>query len=288
MSGAQQRTVQAEGGACFHAARALLEPGTALALSQFLPQQERLFVAYCRSGSGHVAGDGVEAELAAGQLMLLRTPIAARLHAVDTLDVTFVGFPKTMVTARLGRVEPMVGATAAIPNGFALMFDGLAVAVARGAHEACPRYDAILRSATDFALALVENLVPAGLGMTTHAQLLLARAKQIVNTRLDDPAFGTSALATTLGVGARYLRILFAADGLTASDYIAAQRLRRGRRLLTDQAHRHRPVADIARASGFVSQSHFARLIRHRFGLSPTALRAAHEISRQITPARAS
>jgi AraC-like DNA-binding protein len=260
----------------FHAARALLPAGTSTPLAQFLPPRDRLFLACCRRGSGTVIGAGLELELVAGQILALRAPIEADLRTRVEIDVTFIGVPAAMLTARLGRIEPLVHASAPMPQGFGLMFDGLAVAIDRARADACAYHDLLLKTAIETALVLIEHMVPARPDVSMHARLVLARAKRIIALRLDDPAFGPSALAAALGITPRYLRGLFAADDTSASGYIAAERLRRGRRMLVDATQRHRQIIDIARASGFVSQSHFSRAFRSRFGLTPTALRARH------------
>jgi AraC-like DNA-binding protein len=53
------------------------------------------------------------------------------------------------------------------------------------------------------------------------------------------------------------------------------KRLDRAAQLLRDPHHDHRKIADVALAAGFKDLSHFNRSFRHRFGITPSDVRAA-------------
>ena len=56
--------------------------------------------------------------------------------------------------------------------------------------------------------------------------------------------------------------------------YIQEQRLVRACAELSNPAHDHRRIYEIAFAWGFSSEAHFSRLFRHTFGQSPSEVRA--------------
>jgi AraC-like DNA-binding protein len=71
----------------------------------------------------------------------------------------------------------------------------------------------------------------------------------------------------------RYLRILFAREGTTFSDYLRRTRLTRAHQLLTDRCNRGRTIGSIAYEVGFGDLSHFNRLFRKQCGISPSDAR---------------
>jgi AraC-like DNA-binding protein len=72
----------------------------------------------------------------------------------------------------------------------------------------------------------------------------------------------------------RYVQRLFENEGQTLSDFIIAQRLARAWRTLRDPRHHGRPVSAIAFECGFGSASHFNRMFRRVYGVSPSDIRA--------------
>jgi transcriptional regulator GlxA family with amidase domain len=84
--------------------------------------------------------------------------------------------------------------------------------------------------------------------------------------------FSRDALARAAGITLRQLDRLFAAhlQQSVASVYLGL-RLERGRKLLRQTSL---PVVEVAMACGFAASSHFARVYKTRFGLTPGAERA--------------
>ncbi len=84
-------------------------------------------------------------------------------------------------------------------------------------------------------------------------------------------------LAGRLGVSSAHLsRTFHQATGLRLVDYIARYRAERARTLLTETT---RPVADIARASGFASIAQFNRVFRATFGSAPRQIRSKAQLA---------
>jgi transcriptional regulator GlxA family with amidase domain len=66
------------------------------------------------------------------------------------------------------------------------------------------------------------------------------------------------------------------------ADYVETRRLGRAYGQLRDPLHQHRRVFEIALNAGFASMSHFSGAFRHRFGLSPSDLRATVRFARVL------
>ena len=114
----------------------------------------------------------------------------------------------------------------------------------------------------------------------------MQHARRRLELRMQSPVFGAAveimednletpptiaAIARKVGTTTRTLEQTFRhTAGTTPARYYLGLRLDRARRMLADT---HLPVADIAQATGFASQSHFTRRFRHAYGRPPTALR---------------
>jgi AraC-like DNA-binding protein len=107
------------------------------------------------------------------------------------------------------------------------------------------------------------------------ADVLRRRIAAFVDERLGDPALGPEEIARAHHISRSYLDKLFAAEGTTVRESIRDRRLERCRGDLLDPALAGVPVFDIAVRWGFVSASHFSRVFRAAYGMSPREFRAA-------------
>jgi AraC-like DNA-binding protein len=73
----------------------------------------------------------------------------------------------------------------------------------------------------------------------------------------------------------RYVQRLFETEGTTFSLFVSQQRLARAYRLLKDPSQAGRLISDIAYDCKFGDVSHFNRLFRRAYGLSPSDVRKA-------------
>jgi AraC-like DNA-binding protein len=101
----------------------------------------------------------------------------------------------------------------------------------------------------------------------SRADELRRWAAALVDARLSDPGFSSSALADALDISARYLQRVFAEAGTTPARFLlarrldaAAERLRHGRKFSS--------ITAIALECGFNDLSYFSRSFRRRFGVS--------------------
>jgi len=83
-------------------------------------------------------------------------------------------------------------------------------------------------------------------------------------------------LAPKFGLSARTIQRLFEREGATFSEFLRERRLQLARRMLASPRFARSSVARIALDAGFGDISHFNRMFRRRFGLTPTDFRGAH------------
>lgn len=97
----------------------------------------------------------------------------------------------------------------------------------------------------------------------------LARAKALIERRLEDPQLDSAHIAAALGVSPRYLNRLFEAEHTSLMRHVWNRRLDRCREALRDPACAGRSIGEVALRWGFNDLSHFSRAFRARFGCSP-------------------
>lgn len=102
-----------------------------------------------------------------------------------------------------------------------------------------------------------------------------AAVLRAIDSRSGDPGLNAVKVAAMLGVTPRYVHLLLEETGRSFNQHLSEKRLQRSAALLRDPAWRHRKIADIALQAGFTDLSNFGRAFRHRFGATPSEVRAA-------------
>jgi AraC-like DNA-binding protein len=102
-----------------------------------------------------------------------------------------------------------------------------------------------------------------------------AEARAFIQRHLSDPGLTVSDIAEALNLSQRHLSRIFSAYDTTVAHAIQELRLDHARTLLTSPEATRMTAAEVALRSGFVSPSHFSRVFRNHFDMSPTEARRA-------------
>ena len=108
---------------------------------------------------------------------------------------------------------------------------------------------------------------------STHRSALLYRLKAFIRAHLAVPDLSPAQTAAALGISPRYLNDLLADEKTSFQRYLLAERLAQCRRDLVSPVLAHRHISEIAFAWGFNDLSHFGRVFREHFGMSPRDFR---------------
>jgi AraC-like DNA-binding protein len=106
-------------------------------------------------------------------------------------------------------------------------------------------------------------------------EAMLLRIKEYMLRHLADPDLSLVAIAAAHHVSLRYLHKLFESEGVTAARWIQQQRLESCRKELARATSHASPVAVVAQNWGFANASHFSRVFRLAYGISPREFQAA-------------
>jgi AraC-like DNA-binding protein len=144
------------------------------------------------------------------------------------------------------------------------------------------------REAVDPGVALrmsytVLDLIAAAYSVTPHARcehssLVTAHRARIISyieAHLRDPDLSPPRIAQACRITPRYLHHLFTREAETVTEYIQRRRLEECARALIAAPVRGRLVTEIAFDYGFNSLTHFGRVFRNHYGITPSEYRRA-------------
>nr|WP_300047129.1 AraC family transcriptional regulator [uncultured Nocardioides sp.] len=107
-----------------------------------------------------------------------------------------------------------------------------------------------------------------------------AAARSAIERHLADSTLSAARIADAIGISARHLSRVFAADGTSVPQYVMARRLDVARALLERQSAAGTTIAETARRVGFTSPAHFSHAFVDRFGLRASDVRREAIIAR--------
>jgi AraC-like DNA-binding protein len=102
------------------------------------------------------------------------------------------------------------------------------------------------------------------------------RIRNYIEAHLHDPQLSPTRVAQACRITPRYLHHLFAASEETVGRYVLRRRLEGCARALSAAVQSNRTVAAIAFDYGFNSPTHFGRVFRSRFRMTPREYREKH------------
>ncbi len=114
-------------------------------------------------------------------------------------------------------------------------------------------------------------------GQTAPTDIVKKKIKAYIQENLLDPDLSVDQIAVALRLSKSYLHRCFSTEPTTIAGYIWNERLERCRRNLSCDTDGTSTLTHIAFSSGFNSSSHFSRLFKKRFGITPS------QFSRQRT-----
>jgi len=224
-----------------------------------------------RHGAGAVLQDGRETVIQPGEFAFYDTTRPYELRFDDDFTQTIFQVPRVMLHRRFAGSEPLT-ATSFTPDR---PVERLASQFIAGLSEVADRLDddtatRLADQAVDLlAMAMSERLGRPALASSTHRSALLYRLKAHVLAHLPNPDLGLAETAAALGISSRYINSLFADEDTSFQRFVLAQRLERCKRDLVSPTHAHRHISEIAFAWGFNDLSHFGRVFREHYGMSP-------------------
>jgi AraC-like DNA-binding protein len=243
---------------------------------------EYLKVAVQLAGRGVLSQDGREAVLDPGDFVAYDSSRPFSLGFDDEFRMLVLMCPRAAVT--LSPAELAAVTSVRISGG-----DGLGALVSPFLADLTGRLDdgvARLPPAAEGRLSdaildmLAASLHDAGTDtgwLSRHGRqdTLLAQIRAHIEANLGRPDLSPDGIAAAHHISTRYLHKLFGRQGETVSGWARSRRLEHCRQDLRDPALAGRSVSAIAARWGLVDASHFSRIFRATYGMSPSEYRLA-------------
>ena len=109
--------------------------------------------------------------------------------------------------------------------------------------------------------------------LTHHLEVLKQKADRVIERRFREKNLKLSDIAQELGVSVRYLSEAYKHAGTTASKALMQYRLQRANVMLREGHCQGMSVGEICSRTGFACLSHFSRVFKEEYGLTPTEAR---------------
>jgi AraC-like DNA-binding protein len=238
--------------------------------------EDFFLIALGKHGVGGVAQDGRETVLRPGEFAIYDTTRPYELRFDDAFTQVILQVPRDMLLRRAPGTEALTAISFGSDRPLQKLAHDFVYRLCQSADEIQPEHAVRLsEQAVDLvAMALSERLGTQALP-STRRLALLHRLKAHVRTHLADPDLSISEAATALGVSPRYVNDLLSEEKTSFQRFVLTERLAQCQRDLASPILAHRHVSEIAFAWGFNDVSHFGRVFRERYGLSPRDFRTS-------------
>jgi AraC-like DNA-binding protein len=219
--------------------------------------------------------DGREARLGPGDFTLCDTTRPYEMLFEGANRMFVVGIPDTVLRRHLACPESVV----AIPMSGSSGLSGLLSDFLRDFWARCrDDFDPIVvprvtRAILDLMASAYTSVPQANSDRSSVATAHRIRIVNYIEAHLGDPDLTPMRVAEACRMTPRYLHHLFSNESETVARYILRRRLEECSRALTLTSQRGRTVTSIAFDYGFNSPTHFGRVFRARYGVTPREYR---------------
>ncbi|SED47810.1 helix-turn-helix domain-containing protein [Rhodobacter sp. 24-YEA-8] len=229
-------------------------------------------------GAGTLRQLGREITLYPGDFAIVDSSLPSELHFSQPARRIAIRLPRAELKRRGGVTQNICArayrgkaGTSAMTSAMILSTRQHAGAMGQPAHH-------LLASAL-LDLVMFSEAEDARPGVSCAGGEMLQRLRAIVLSHLSDPDLGAGQIAAYAGISVRYMHKLFSDTGTSVNRWIQDQRLAICHLLLSDPAHAHRSIGEIAYANGFNDAGYFSQLFSRKYGISPSRLRAGQSTS---------
>lgn len=235
--------------------------------------RESMFINLILTGEAFVYQRGHCAKMHAGEMLVYDARHPYLFGGARDFALLHIDIPAQLFQTQLARIDTTQPIHVAATHSTHLLYQRtlirLLLNLLNGPERAEWPAAVLTQQVCDLLGSLLGPVEGRGAMSALSAGHLLA-AKQYIEEHYADEGLDAEQIAVTVGVSARHLRRLFAAQELSVGDFVLACRLDHAHHMLTDPRERPGTVAEVAYRCGFASHAHFSRVFKQRFGLTPT------------------
>lgn len=219
--------------------------------------------------------DGRDARLGPGDFTLCDTTRPYEIHFEAPNRMFVLGIPEPLLRRHLASPESVVAIPMSGENGMSALLSGFLLGFWKQCrHEMDPVVvPRVTNAILDLVASAYTSLPEAQSDRSSLATAHRIRIVNFIEAHLGDPDLTPMRVAQACKMTPRYLHHLFSGESETVARYILRRRLEECSRALSVSAQRGRTVTAIAFDYGFNSPTHFGRVFRARYGVTPREYR---------------
>jgi AraC-like DNA-binding protein len=219
--------------------------------------------------------DGREARLAPGDFTLCDTNRPYEMDFYGRNRMFVMGIPDGLLRRHIACPENVVAVPMPGSSGLSGLLSQFLQGFWRQCHEeidpiVAPRVTNAVLDLMASAYTVLPQSQPNRSSLSTAHRI---RIVNYIEAHLGDPDLTPMRVAGACKMTARYLHHLFSNESETVARYILRRRLEECSRALAIPSQRGRTVTAIAFDYGFNSPTHFGRVFRARYGVTPREFR---------------
>ncbi|MFC5833531.1 helix-turn-helix domain-containing protein [Nonomuraea insulae] len=241
-------------------------------------KEPAVFLELQMTGTSLVAQNGRQCLLRPGTFAVYESIAPYTLLFDEGVDNHFFRFPR----AALALPERLLRDITALPLGSdnpiaRLAFTYFAqLAVSDDMHQSV-HADAVIEPSIELLRAvLTSQHGNSSLAKAPLEATLSLRITHYIRAHLADPDLSAARIAAAHDISVRHLYAVLSQSGISLGDWIRTRRLAECRRELAGPNGRLRTIAAIGRSWGFVDATHFSKVFKQAYGISPRAWREAN------------
>ncbi|MFG2324880.1 helix-turn-helix domain-containing protein [Streptomyces sp. NPDC048568] len=234
-------------------------------------EEPAVFLGLQVAGTSLVVQNGRECVLEPGQLAVYESISPYTLLFDNGVDHHFLRFPRSSLALpdRLLRETGAVAMGADNPVAPLAFSYFSQLAVTDALHQG-GQADAVVEPSVELLRAvLTTQYGNSGRAKGPLEVTLGLRITQFMREHLADADLSAARIAAAHGISVRHLYAVLARSGISLGDWIRTRRLAECRRELAGPAGRRRTVAAVGRSWGFVNATHFSKIFKRTYGMSP-------------------
>ncbi|GAA4811811.1 helix-turn-helix domain-containing protein [Streptomyces ziwulingensis] len=218
-----------------------------------------------------------EATAQEGGLFVYDTARPYFLDHPERFSLRVVRIPRRLLALSDEDVEGVAGSVFDTDRGCAAVLRPFITTMVAAAHRYSPSAaeglaDGLINL---FATLVAERNEETAAGTGPARNQLVQRVREHIDRNLGDPALSPETVARAHHISVRYLHRLFEDEGVTVGRLIQRRRLEECAHELARRGRTTPTVSAVAQRWGFVNPTHFSRVFRSTYGLSPREWRTA-------------
>ncbi len=232
--------------------------------------QDAYFLVILVSGNYRLQQNGKEIFLQPGDMSIYDATLAHKISCSKKFSKLIISIPRSILRDRVSGAEhctairiPGNSGTGAIATNF------IHSTLNQTNQLAIPEFYALSDYSLDLLTLALATIRPEKFNLSNSHSLILNRIKIYIEAHLSNSDINPTMVANDIGLSSRYINTLFQKEETSLMRFIWRRRLENCRNDLLSPINNGNRISDIAFRWGFNDLSHFSRVFKQQYDLSP-------------------